>query len=621
MIKRATGIKILLILFDVIIVCLAYGIALWFRFDGRISLIPEQYTHGWLVMCPILAVGCVAIFFLFRLYDSIWRYVSYNEVIRVGIGVLAVLLLNIIVSLVFYFRMPMSYYAMGCVLHFLLAAGMRMSYRALRILGDYFQVRSDDSLKKVLIVGAGEAGRLLVREFKNQVPVTGRVIGFVDDNREKAGRSIEGVRILGQIKDVPELVREYGIDDVIIAIPSASASERQRIIEECKTTECELHILPGVSQLVSGRVRIEELKSVDINELLGRDPVQIDNDEVETFIRGKTILVTGGGGSIGSELMRQIADRYPRQLILLDIYENNAYTIQMELKDIHPELDLVVLIGSVRDAGRMKEIMDTYRPDVVYHTAAHKHVPLMEDSPAEAIKNNAMGTYITAKAASEAGVSRFVLISTDKAVNPTNVMGASKRLCEMVIQYMNDHSDTEYVAVRFGNVLGSNGSVVPVFEEQIRKGGPVTVTHPEITRFFMTIPEAVSLVLQAGAFAKGGEIFVLDMGDPVKIEDLARNMIYLAGHVPDVDIRIQYTGLRPGEKLYEEILMEEEGLEKTKNDLIYIGHPGIPEETFPEQLERLGKAAEEDQENIRGFVAKLVPTYDPQAEANRRRVK
>ncbi|MDO5491804.1 MAG: nucleoside-diphosphate sugar epimerase/dehydratase, partial [Bacillota bacterium] len=529
-----------------------------------------------------------------------------------------ILILNIIISCICFVRMPISYYAMGCILHFLLAAGMRMSYRALRILGDYFQVRTDDSLKKVLIVGAGEAGRLLVREYKNQVQATSRVMGFVDDNREKTGRSIEGVRILGRIKDVPELVKEYGIDDVIIAIPSASASERQRIIEECKTTDCELHMLPSVSQLVSGKVRLEQLKSVDINELLGRDPVEIDDEEVNSFIRGKTILVTGGGGSIGSELMRQIAARYPKRLILLDIYENNAYAIQLELRDSHPELDLVVLIGSVRDANRMKEIMDTYHPDVVYHAAAHKHVPLMEDSPGEAIKNNAMGTCITAQAASDAGVSRFVLISTDKAVNPTNIMGASKRLCEMIIQYMNERSDTEFVAVRFGNVLGSNGSVVPVFEEQIRKGGPVTVTHPEITRFFMTIPEAVSLVLQAGAFARGGEIFVLDMGKPVKIDDLARNMIYLAGHVPDVDIKIQYTGLRPGEKLYEEILMDEEGLEKTKNDLIYIGHPSIPENDFPQRLEQLVDSAQDGHGDIRTRVADIVTTYDVDAKANMR---
>ena len=579
-------------------------------------MIPEVYLHGWFAFIPIYSICILAVYLGFRLYDSIWRYVSYNEVIRVGIACIITLLLNILISVFFVMRMPISYYAMGFLLQFIFTAGIRMSYRAIRILQDYFIAGKKDDLKRILIVGAGEAGRMLNREYKNQKPVTGHVIGFVDDNAMKTGRSIEGVRILGPIKDVPELVEKHGIDNVIIAIPSASAAQRQEIINICKQAACSLHILPSVAQIVTGTAQLEQLKRVDVNELLGRDAIQIDDAQVNEFLHGKTVLVTGGGGSIGSELIRQVADRYPKKMILLDIYENNAYAVQQELKKTHPELDLEVLIGSVRDGLRMQDIMKTYHPDIVYHAAAHKHVPLMEDSPNEAIKNNAIGTYETAKAAAQNGVKRFVLISTDKAVNPTNIMGASKRLCEMVIQSLNETTDTDFVAVRFGNVLGSNGSVVPLFEEQIRNGGPVTVTHPEITRFFMTIPEAVSLVLQAGAFAKGGEIFVLDMGDPVKIDDLARNMIYLAGHVPDVDIKITYTGLRPGEKLYEELLMEEEGLEKTKNDLIYIGHPSIPSDAFIEQLMRLGRLAKDEAIDIREEVASIVETYDVKATVN-----
>ena len=614
--NKSTAIKALLIIFDIVASNLAFGIALWLRFDGRMSMIPMEYLHGWFVFIPIYSICILVVYLGFRLYDSIWRYVSYNEVIRVGIACVITLIMNIVISVLFVMRMPISYYAMGFLLQFIFTAGIRMSYRAVRILQDYFTVGNKDNLVRVLIVGAGEAGRMLNREYKNQVPTTGRVIGFVDDNEMKTGRSIEGVRILGQIKDVPDLVKKHHIDDVVIAIPSADAVQRQEIINVCKQAACSLHILPSVAQIVAGTAHLEQLKQVDVNELLGRDAIEIDDAEVNEFLHGKTVLVTGGGGSIGSELIRQVADRYPKKLILLDIYENNAYSVQQELKSTHAELDLEVLIGSVRDGLRMQDIMNTYHPDVVYHAAAHKHVPLMEDSPNEAIKNNAIGTYETAKAAAHAGVKRFVLISTDKAVNPTNIMGASKRLCEMVIQSLNETTDTDFVAVRFGNVLGSNGSVVPLFQEQIRNGGPVTVTHPEITRFFMTIPEAVSLVLQAGAFAKGGETFVLDMGDPVKIDDLARNMIYLAGHVPDVDIKIIYTGLRPGEKLYEELLMEEEGLEKTKNNLIYIGHPIKPGSDFRQKLEVLKRIAMDNDKDIRQYVADIVSTYDVEAHAN-----
>lgn len=616
--NKSTAIKVLLLLFDIIASNLAYGLALWLRFDCKMSMIPMYYLHEWFVFIPVYSICIVCVYLGLRLYDSIWRYVSYNEVMRVGIACVITLILNVVISILFFMRMPISYYAIGFILQFLFTAGIRMSYRAIRILQDYFIAGRKDDLKRILIVGAGEAGRMLNREYKNQVPMTGSVIGFVDDNTMKKGRSIEGVRILGQVKDVPSLVEKHHIDDVVIAIPSANAVQRQEIINICKQAPCSLHILPSVAQIVAGTARLEQLKQVDVNELLGRDAIKIDDAEINDFIHGKTVLVTGGGGSIGSELIRQVADRYPEKLILLDIYENNAYAVQQELKKTHPELKLDVLIGSVRDGLRMQDIMSTYHPNIVYHAAAHKHVPLMEDSPNEAIKNNAIGTYETAKAAARNGVERFVLISTDKAVNPTNIMGASKRLCEMVIQSLNDTTDTDFVAVRFGNVLGSNGSVVPLFEEQIRNGGPVTVTHPEITRFFMTIPEAVSLVLQAGAFAKGGEIFVLDMGEPVKIDDLARNMIYLAGHVPDVDIKIVYTGLRPGEKLYEELLMEEEGLEKTKNDLIYIGHPLKPRNNFVERLESLRRLAMDNERDIRNAVADIVATYDIEALANKK---
>ena len=616
--NKSTAIKVLLIVFDIIASNLAFGIALWLRFDGKMSMIPLDYLHAWFVFIPIYSICVLIVYLGFRLYDSIWRYVSYNEVIRVGIACVITLLLNIIISVLFVMRMPISYYAIGFLLQFIFTAGIRMSYRAIRILQDYFIAGRKDDLYRILIVGAGEAGRMLNREYKNQKPMTGHVIGFVDDNEMKTGRSIEGVRILGQIKDVPELVEKHNIDDVIIAIPSADATQRQEIINICKQAACSLHILPSVAQIVAGTARLEQLRQVDVNELLGRETIEIDNAEINEFLHGKIVLVTGGGGSIGSELIRQVADRFPKKLILLDIYENNAYAVQQELKKTHPELELEVLIGSVRDGLRMQDIMSTYHPDIVYHAAAHKHVPLMEDSPNEAIKNNPIGTYETAKAAAQNGVKRFVLISTDKAVNPTNIMGASKRLCEMVIQYLNDTTDTDFVAVRFGNVLGSNGSVVPLFEEQIRNGGPVTVTHPEITRFFMTIPEAVSLVLQAGAFAKGGEIFVLDMGEPVKIDDLAKNMIYLAGHVPDVDIKITYTGLRPGEKLYEELLMAEEGLEKTKNNLIYIGHPIKPGDDFGDKFESLRRLAVDNDPGIRQYVAEIVETYDLEARANER---
>jgi FlaA1/EpsC-like NDP-sugar epimerase len=464
--------------------------------------------------------------------------------------------------------------------------------------------------RRVLIAGAGTSGAVILKEMQTSPYAEGYVVCFVDDDKNKVGKILNGVPIAGKREDIPGLVEKYKVDEIYIAMPSAPAKDRKEIIEICRETGCRVKILPGIYQLLNGEVSVGKLREVEIEDLLGREPVRVNMDEILDYVRGKVVLVTGGGGSIGSELCRQIAGHQPKQLIVFDVYENNAYDLQQELKEKFPGLNLVVLIGSVRNTHRVESVFEKYRPEIVYHAAAHKHVPLMEDSPNEAIKNNVFGTYKTAKAADKYGTKRFVLISTDKAVNPTNIMGASKRMCEMVVQMMNAKSKTDFVAVRFGNVLGSNGSVIPLFKKQIEQGGPVTVTHPEIIRYFMTIPEAVSLVLQAGAYAKGGEIFVLDMGEPVKILDLAKNLIRLSGYEPDEDIPITFTGLRPGEKLYEELLMDEEGLQDTPNKLIHIGKPiAFDMEEFCVQLDRLYKVANLDSEAIRGEVKKIVPTY------------
>ena len=453
---------------------------------------------------------------------------------------------------------------------------------------------------------------MLIREFADSRYLSGKIVCLIDDNPSKHSKILAGVPIVGDRYSIPEMIKRYAIDRIIYAIPSSDAKTRRDILKICSTTKCEVQTIPGMYQLINEDVSVSKLKKVEIQDLLGREPIQINIDEIRKYISGKVIMVTGGGGSIGSELCRQIAKSNPKQLLIFDIYENNAYDIQMELKRKYPALDLVVLIGSVRNTARLDVVLGKYRPEIVFHAAAHKHVPLMEDSPNEAIKNNVFGTYKMAQAAVKYGVKKFVLISTDKAVNPTNIMGASKRLCEMVVQMMNRESDTEFVAVRFGNVLGSNGSVIPLFEKQIAQGGPVTVTHPDITRFFMTIPEAVSLVLQAGYYAKGGEIFVLDMGEPVKIDSMARDLIRLSGFEPDVDIAVVYTGLRPGEKLYEELLMEEEGLQDTENKLIHIGKPiEMDDEKFKEQLKRLEAAYKTEAGNMKDIVAEIVPTYKP----------
>lgn len=468
-----------------------------------------------------------------------------------------------------------------------------------------------------MIVGAGNSGAVILKEITSSAHVKDAVVCFIDDDPNKWGKFLNGIPIVGNRGDIPEMAERYHVDEIYVAMPSASAKDRKEIIENCRKTNCKVKTLPGIYQLLNGDVGVSKLREVEIEDLLGRDPIRVNLDEIMGYVSGKVVLVTGGGGSIGSELCRQIAGHNPKQLIIVDIYENNAYDIQMELREKYPGLNLEVLIASVRNEHRIDTIFEKYRPEIVYHAAAHKHVPLMEDSPNEAIKNNVFGTYKTAKAADKYGTKRFVLISTDKAVNPTNIMGASKRMCEMVVQMMNARSKTDFVAVRFGNVLGSNGSVIPLFKRQIAEGGPVTVTHPDIIRYFMTIPEAVSLVLQAGAYAKGGEIFVLDMGQPVKILDLAKNLIRLSGYKVDEDIKIEFTGLRPGEKLYEELLMNEEGLQDTPNKLIHIGKPiDFDMDYFAHQLDELYEIANRDSDNIKEVVRMMVPTYVKPEEVN-----
>ena len=602
----------LLIIYDIIVINLAYGAALWLRFDLKFSMIPEEYLHAWVSTVPAYTVLSLVIFVLLKLYRSVWRFVSYNEMMRVAAATMFTAAVQVILTELLFTRMPVLYYIGGAMIQFLAMCGVRFSYRALRIFKGFCNAKVENTYKRVMIVGAGEAGRMLLREIRVENPKTSVACCLVDDNPNKRGRILENVKIEGSRRDIKALVKKHRIDRIIIAMPSASAERRKAILDICKETGCELKMLPGISQILNGQATLAQLRDVSVEELLGREPVKTDMTEIAQYIKGKTVMVTGGGGSIGSELARQIASYGPRCLILFDIYENNVYSIQQELKWHYPDLILEVIIGSVRDEARVRQVMKRYGPDIVYHAAAHKHVPLMERSPNEAIKNNVLGTYVTAKAAAQYGVRRFVLISTDKAVNPTNIMGASKRLCEMIVQEMDRRAQqTSFVAVRFGNVLGSNGSVIPLFKRQIAAGGPVTVTHPEITRFFMTIPEAVSLVLQAGAYATGGEIFVLDMGQPVRIDELARNLIFLSGRIPGEDIEIKYTGLRPGEKLYEELLMSEEGLQRTANEKIFIGHPIEHCEDLFSRIEELGSCATDNDSQIKLKVASLVSTYRP----------
>lgn len=704
-------IAVYLILYDIVVVNAAYFFALWVRFDCRYSAIPKEYLSASLMFAPVYTVFCIALFWRLRLYKSIWKFASYSELARVSGANIAASLFYVAGSTVLCHlaqggfisygrfkdqlpknipgRMPISCYVIGMMIQFILMLGIRFSYRFILLQRKRRgKEKADAYASRVMLIGAGSAGRMILRDLNVAKETNERVCCIIDDDSNKWNRFIDGVPIAGGRDTILKAVEDFHIEKIFVALPSAPTEDRREILNICKETGCELKNLPGMYQFVTGEITASAMKKVAVEDLLGRDPIKVDLGEIFKYLCGKTILVTGGGGSIGSELCRQIAGHEPKRLIIFDVYENNAYAIEQELKKNYPRLNLTVLIGSVRDSRRINQVFETYRPDVVYHAAAHKHVPLMETSPCEAIKNNAIGTYKTAYAAMMNGCQRFVLISTDKAVNPTNIMGASKRLCEMVIQSFDrmvkegkagklpvlyGHKDdeygevgedgedrkdgedgqsyqgglnsqeslssqeslnsqeslssqgkqgirsfkkmticpkTEFVAVRFGNVLGSNGSVIPLFKKQIEAGGPVTVTHPDIIRYFMTIPEAVSLVLQAGTYAKGGEIFVLDMGAPVKIDTLARNLIKLSGFKPDVDIKIEYTGLRPGEKLYEEKLMAEEGMKTTPNRLIHVGTPiAFNVEEFLRQLEELMYASYGNSQDVHRLVKEMVPTY------------
>lgn len=633
-------VRLLLMVYDFAAVIVSFGIALWLRFDCKVTSVEPQYLTTYTKTVIIYALFCLVVFWFLRLYKSIWRFASYSELLRV---ILATVVTGVIYTgslLVFNLHMPVSYYVIGITVQFIATLGIRFFYRFVLLLRG--RTNNEVQKKNVMIIGAGSAGQMLFRDIKHAKETNETVACFIDDNPNKWDRYIDDVPVFGSRDHILEAVDKFNIEKIYVAVPSANPQDKRDILRVCNETSCELMNLPGMYQLYTGQVSVSKMKKVQIEDLLGRDPIKPNMDEVFAYVRNKVVLITGVG-SIGSELARQIASHNPKQLILFDVYENNAYDIQLELRKKYPNLDLVTLIGSVRDSRKMFDLFKKYRPQIVYHAAAHKHVPLMENSPCESIKNNPMGTYKTAYAAMVHGCEKFVLISTDKAVNPTNIMGASKRLCEMIIQafaakikegkayeipQLFTHekdmiekpeikealktTTTEFVAVRFGNVLGSNGSVIPIFKRQIEAGGPVTVTHPDIIRYFMTIPEAVSLVLLAGTYAHGGEIFVLDMGEPVKITTLARNLIRLSGYTPDVDIKLEFTGLRPGEKLYEEKLMAEEGLKKTKNDLIHIGCPiSFDINEFLDELDGLLDAAYRNEDDMKERVQKIVSTYHP----------
>ena len=608
----------LLVIMDIFTIQLASFMGLFLRFDFSITAIPTKYLEQICYYTAFNTCVTIIIFILCRLYRSVWHFASTTELLNIIIACTIATLVMYAGTKLMKYELPRSYYVIYYFSFVFMIACIRFFYRIVRAVQEQRRRGISHEMKNIMVVGAGEAGSVIVKELQNSAYLTHQhVCCLVDDSMAIRGKYMRGVKIEGGREDIPYLAAKYDVDEIIIAIPSAGQKTVKEILEICNETGCKMRILPGIYQLIKGEVSASKLREVQIEDLLGREPVKFDLDTVAAYVKGKIVLVTGGGGSIGSELCRQLAAYGVKQLIIFDIYENNAYEIQQELKRKYPELDLVVLIGSVRNTHRMQSVFETYKPQIVYHAAAHKHVPLMEDSPNEAIKNNVFGTLKTAMAAAKNNVEKFVLISTDKAVNPTNIMGASKRMCEMIIQTMAKDAaageyDTEFVAVRFGNVLGSNGSVIPLFKKQIEEGGPVTVTHPDIIRYFMTIPEAVSLVLQAGGMAKGGEIFVLDMGEPVKILDLAKNIIKLSGYRPNEDIKIEFTGLRPGEKLYEEMLMAEEGLQETENSLIHIGKPiEFDEDEFLEQLNELRKMADSDTDGIRQAVQRIVATYHP----------
>lgn len=605
--------RIFLVITDIILINGSVFLSLIMRFEINIASVPEEYIQKYIVNVIPFTIVTLIIFWCFRMYHSLWQYASIAELYKIVEACVVAELAHLCVTSFMGWMLPRSCYFTSGVFLIVAMSASRFMYRLLRQLINEYRHTSEQL--KIMIIGAGEATSVLMREISNSRYLdNSKVVCIIDDDLGKVGKYIRGVKIVGTRDHIKEYARYYDIDEIIFAIPSASTKDKREILNICKETSCNLKILPGVYQMVDGEINIKDLRNVDVLDLLGRDPVKVDIESIIGYVKDKTVLVTGGGGSIGSELCRQLVSHKPKCLVIFDIYENNAYDIQQELKIKYPDANVVTLIGSIRNTSRLKSVFEQYKPDIVYHAAAHKHVPLMEVSPNEAIKNNVVGTWNVAKMADKYGVKKFVMISTDKAVNPTNVMGATKRICEMIIQSFNEKSKTDFVAVRFGNVLGSNGSVIPLFKRQIEAGGPVTVTHPDIIRYFMTIPEAVSLVLQAGAYAKGGEIFILDMGEPVKIDDLAKNLIRLSGYTLGVDMEIKYTGLRPGEKLYEELLMNEEGMQDTDNKLIHIGRPiEFDKEHFYEKLEELKEMAyAEDSADIRKKIMEVVDTYHPQ---------
>ena len=603
--------RFFLFLTDTFLLNACVYLSLIMRFDVGIVSIEPQYISNYVENMLPYTIMSLLIFWLFRLYHSLWQYASIAEVYRIAEACITVEVVHFLSNKIAGNMLPRSCYFNAAIYLIIAICASRFMYRMIRtVLNKYRNIRTSNN---VMIIGAGEATNVIMREIQNSSYLANSNIAcIIDDDRRKVGKYIRGVKVIGTRDKIKEAAKLYDIDEIIFAIPSASNEVKRDILNICKETDCTLKILPGVYQMVDGEINVNSIRNVDVLDLLGRDPIEVDIESIMGYVKDKVIMVTGGGGSIGSELCRQLVSHKPKQLIIFDIYENNAYDIQQELKINYPDANVVTLIGSIRNVSRLESVFAQYKPDIVYHAAAHKHVPLMEVSPDEAVKNNVVGTWNVARMADKYGVKKFVMISTDKAVNPTNVMGATKRICEMIVQTYNEISKTDFVAVRFGNVLGSNGSVIPLFKRQIEAGGPVTVTDPNIIRYFMTIPEAVSLVLQAGAYAKGGEIFILDMGEPVKIDDLAKNLIRLSGYTLGVNMEIKYTGLRPGEKLYEELLMKEEGLQETDNKLIHIGKPiEFDKENFFDNLEKLKEEAYSETGNIRELIKEVVPTYHP----------
>ena len=599
--------QLILIIVDILSIIFSLYGSLILRFEG---LLEQTYVSNINSVLLIVIILNIAILFLMKMYKSLWQFASVTELFNVITSSILCSLVNIVIFEIANKDLPEACYFLYFLLLTLCLGITRFSYRFIRMYKSHIVPKSRRELQKVMIIGAGLAGEKTYQEITYNPSVYKKVVCFIDDDKSKQGRRIHDVTVYGGREKIIEAAKKFGVEEILLAMPSGNRKEVANILNICKETKCQIKKLPGIYQMINGDIHISDFKDVEIQDLLGREPIKVDIEDIIRYVTGKVVMVTGGGGSIGSELCRQIAASGPKQLIIVDIYENNAYDIQLELKHKYPNLNLETIIASVRNSKKMDKLFEKYQPDIVYHAAAHKHVPLMEDSPNEAVKNNVFGTLNVVKAADKYKTKKFILISTDKAVNPTNIMGATKRICEMIVQSYNKQSQTEYVAVRFGNVLGSNGSVIPLFKKQIKEGGPVTVTHPDIIRYFMTIPEAVSLVLQAGAYAKGGEIFILDMGEPVKIADMARNLIKLSGYEPDVDIKIKYTGLRPGEKLYEELLMKEEGLQDTPNHLIHIGKPiALDETTFFNKLTNLKEAVYKETSDVRLLVKDIVPTY------------